>query len=287
MWIVLALMAALGDALRDTSTKKFAGSVSPLLISWSYSLFMLPFLAPLLIMAWPESIAGIFWPLITIVASLHVLGGIVLVRALHAGDLSLSAPLTAFTPVFLLITGPLITGDSVSTIGILGACLVVSGSYLLNLSKAKAGPLGPILALTRQPGARNMLFLAFLWSITGSIDRLALKSIPLSFWGPAQAFAIALFFLPVAVTRANWRSIFEGPTFRRLLIIGGTNALSFIPYLFALHMAPVYYVVCVKRTSILLSIPLGRSVFGEDTLGERLVGASCMLLGVVIISFWG
>jgi drug/metabolite transporter (DMT)-like permease len=200
------------------------------------------------------------------------------------GELSLSAPLTAFSPVFLLGIAPFITGDAPTVNGIIGSCLVVLGSYLLNLSQTKLGFWAPIRALVSNPAPRLMLILAFMWSITGSIDRAALKEFELLFWGPAQMLAITVVYLPFAIFcrrgLAGDNPLRQG---RAVLTIGGFNALSYLTYLFALTLAPVYFVVCVKRSSILFSIFLGKHLFNEGNSAERLLGASLMIAGIAVI----
>ena len=287
MWVLLSILAGFGDALRDTASKRSPDSIPPILISWSYSLLTIPFVLPLLIQEIPAQLPLNFWLLLSTICALHVLGGLVLVKSLNSSDFSIAIPLTAFSPVFLLLLGPIISGDSVSLIGAFGAGLVVCGSYLLNISRIKAGLLAPLKALVSQPGARGMFFLSFLWSVTSSIDRLAMRSYPLTFWAPAQIILLALFFLPIVIFQGHLKTLFKRKTLLTLLPIGACNALSFIPYLFCLQIAPAQYVICVKRTSILFSLLLGRAVFKEDSLGERALGATLMFLGVAAISLFG
>lgn len=284
MWIFLSLFAAAGDAARDSATKRFASKVPLILISWSYSLFMVPFCLPGMLKNCPEIIPENFWPLLWCIASMHVISGIVTVTTIKSGDLSLTIPLSAFTPVFLLFTSPFLTGDSIGAIGIVGALMVFSGSYLLNISHTRYGILGPLKAIASQPGARGMLFLSFLWSITGSIDRIAVRLVPIEFWGGAQMLAISALFLPIVLLSRQAHLIFVPKNFVRLALIGAVNAFSFFPYLAALHRAPAHFVVCVKRTSILFSIILGGMIFKEKNLAERLAGALLMLTGVIVIS---
>ena len=193
----------------------------------------------------------------------------------------------AFTPVFLLFTAPILTGDLPSTAGIFGALFVFLGSYLLNLPEMKDGIFAPFRALFREPGVRIMLFLAFLWSITCCVDRIAVKRYDLIFWGSAEVTFISLLFLPVLFFNYSFSPVPDRSQVGRLFLIGALNAASFWGYLGALLYAPVYYVICVKRLSILFSILLGRFVFHEVGLGDRLLGGLFMLTGVAIISLYG
>jgi drug/metabolite transporter (DMT)-like permease len=100
MWIPFALLAGLGDALRDALSKKASASIPRPLITWSYTLCALPFFLPTLARTMPDSLPLWMWWMLLGVASLHVLGGLMLVKALQLSDLSLCIPLIAFTPVF-------------------------------------------------------------------------------------------------------------------------------------------------------------------------------------------
>lgn len=287
MWILLSLLAGLGDALRDAFSKKAARSIPGPLITWSYSLFALPFVLPSLLHNIPETIPAWFWPFLFGVAAAHVVGGLLLVKALQLSDLSLCTPMVAFTPVFLLVVGPILTGDLPSTYGIIGAILVALGSYILNLGKAQRDPLAPIRALFEERGTRFMLCLALLWSVTGSLDRIAVRHLDPSFWGSSLLCAIAILLLPIVSSRGALRQGISKRTAVVLLVIGGCNVLSIAGYLVALQTAPVHYVICVKRSSILFSALLGRALFAESLVADRLPGAFLMLIGVVVISLFG
>lgn len=294
MWIILSLFAGLADALRDALSKKSSSTIPRPLITWSYSLFALPFFIPLALLHIPESIPIDFWLLVTLSAMLHVGGGLMLVKALHSSDLSVCTPMVAFTPVFLLVVGPLLTGDIPTFSGAIGAVLVVLGSYILNISTTSKGLLAPIKALYTDIGPRLMLALALLWSVTGSIDRVAVQRFELMFWASVQLCAIALFLVPVVLrSGALKKSIYTSShlgyatMLQKLMILGAINCVSFATYLIALQVAPVHYVVCLKRSSIPFSILLGKCMFGEHALRARLPGGLLMLAGVVIISLFG
>lgn len=287
MWIVLSLLAGLGDALRDAFSKRAAESVPRPLITWSYSLLALPFLLPRLVNNIPDSLPFWFWPLLLAVSSAHVVGGLLLVRALKLSDLSLCTPMVAFTPVFLLLLGPAMTGDSLSAYGVCGALLVAVGSYVLNLSKASSGLTAPLRALFVEKGSRIMLGLSFLWSVTGSIDRMVVQYINPSFWGGALVCCISLLLVPIVARSGGFTVSLSARSGGLFLLLGGFNALSIITYLAALQTAPVHFVICLKRSSILFSVLLGRLLFEESFLADRLPGALLMLLGVVVISLLG
>lgn len=289
MWILIAILSGLGDAVRDACSKHAAASIPRPLVTLAYSLCALPFLLPAMIARAPTfaEVPPLFWLLLVGVSVLHVAGGLMLVKALHSSDLSLCTPMAAFTPVFLLFVGPLIAHDPPTVFGALGAVLVAAGSYTLNLGRATEGVLAPIKALLYQPGTRLMLALALLWSVTGSIDRLVVQQLDPAFWGGAQLLLIASMLLPIAARHGGFSGTLTRRNIGKLLTVGAGNVLSLGCYLFAMQSAAAHYVICLKRTSILFSVLLGRALFQEPLLRERLPGAVLMLLGVVVISLFG
>ncbi len=284
MWMFLALLAGLGDAVRDALSKKASSSIPRPLISWSYAVCALPFFIPVLIQHVPSALPPFFWLILGFVVCCHVVGGLMLVKALQLSDLSLCVPMIAFTPVFLLVVAPAMTGDTPSFTGILGATLVTLGSYVLNVDKAKTGVMAPFRALFTDRGPRIMLGLSLLWTVTACVDRVVVQTLDRAFWGSAQLCGIALAMFPIVVKQGGFRRRLAKGSYTTLLSIGGCNALSLGAYLFALQVAPVHHVICLKRVSILFSVILGRVLFNERFLGERLPGAVLMLAGVVVIT---
>lgn len=286
MWIFLALLAGLGDALRDALSKKASSSIPRPLISWSYSLCALPFFVPSLIANMPDALPPYLWVLLGFVTCCHVAGGLLLVKALQLSDLSLCVPMMAFTPVFLLVLAPLVAGDSPSIAAVAGAVLVTVGSYVLRIDKAKAGFLAPVRALLSDAGPRIMLGLSLLWTVTACVDRVVVQGVNRTFWGSAQLCGIALLMIPIVLAQGGFTRPLRKGEYGSLLSIGGCNALSLGTYLFALQLAPVHHVVCLKRVSILFSVVLGRALFQERFLAERLPGAVLMLIGVAVITLF-
>lgn len=283
MWILLAVLSALGDSFRDVWSKKISSEVPQQAITWSYSVFCLPFL---LLYCW-----GDFSPNLDLNSSLailfciclHCVGGIYLVRALAASDISLSIPMVAFTPVWLLLVGPLVGEVLPSTQGIIGAVLVVLGSYLIKAPRGMKNVLAPFVALFRETGPRVMFLLSMLWCVTATIDRTFADRVGIKEYATLQILGIV-----IGQGFIFWRN---GLSFKVMLSqvkilapVGVFNALSFIPYLTALTIAPAYYVVSGKRTSILFSVVLGAIVFKERKTERRLGAALLMFIGVVLIS---
>jgi uncharacterized membrane protein len=109
----------------------------------------------------------------------------------------------------------------------------------------------------------------------------------LSFWGSAQLCAIAILLIPILIRQKAFSQPISRQSAKALLMLGGANALSLGAYLLALQLVPVHFVICLKRSSIFFSVLLGRILFNEKFVEDRLPGALIMLAGVVVMCLYG
>ena len=119
---------------------------------------------------------------------LEVLAMLLYMRALRLCHLSLCVPFLAFTPVFLIFTGWLVLGERLNRWGVAGTLMIALGCYVLGLGadgRGKTGVLAPLKALAKEPGARLMLMVAAIYSLTAALYKSAiLHSGAGSFSGP-------------------------------------------------------------------------------------------------------
>ncbi|MDX1411954.1 MAG: EamA family transporter, partial [Nitrospirales bacterium] len=127
-WAFLALLAAFIESLKDLCSKSSLHSVSPQLTGLVASAVPIPLLLISLWLTkpWPTIEPGYFLAL-AVGGSLNVVGMFQFMRALQASDLSLTIPFISFTPIFLLVTSPLLVGDVPTHQDILGIFCIVGG----------------------------------------------------------------------------------------------------------------------------------------------------------------
>ncbi|MGB7247644.1 MAG: DMT family transporter [Phormidesmis sp.] len=293
MWLFFASLTALFEACKDATGKQSLKNLDEYSVLFSFmavgGVLMLPILW--LTGGVPPIGPGFGWALL-IGGALNILAFTLYVRALKLTDLSLSVPLVTLTPLFLLATSPLIVQEWPTWADGVGVVLLVIGSYILNLKSpfsaqapfsAAADFWAPLRAMSRNPGSRLMLCVAFIWSITSNFDKIGvLNSSPL-FWALTLFTVIAGGMVPFVF----WRQQGLQPLiaqWRLLGVTGGFNAIAITFQMLALTMAPVAQVIAVKRMSALLSVLFGHFFFGEKGVKERLIGAAIMVSGVVIMS---
>jgi len=60
-------------------------------------------------------------------------------------------------------------------------------------------------------------------------------------------------------------------------------ALQEVTHFVSISMAPVAYMISVKRLSMIIGVIFGWGFFDEENVVNRLAGVAIMLLGVIII----
>lgn len=284
MWFALALLTALFESGKDLFGKKgLQQHADEYVVAWAWRLLALPFLLPLLWIfevRWP---GPVFWPALLAGGGLNILTAILYMKAIKASDLSLTVPLVTFTPLFLLVTSPLMLDETPGPAGMVGVILIVAGSYLLNIKERRRGLLAPLKALLGEPGPRLMLAVALIWSVTANIDKIGVQaSTPLT-WAIAVNAFIAVGMLPLVLWRWRVGRASRALPWAALLPVGLCGGLTTLCQMTAISLTLVPYVIAVKRLSILFSSLAGHLFFGEKGLRERLSGSLLMLAGVVLI----
>ena len=172
MWILLGFLTALFTTFQEVVTKRIVGQLDPYVIAWSWLFFSLPFYLVVILKEPLPPIGPHFWRAVFISTAILTVAVIYYVKALEASDLSLCVPMLAFTPLFLLITSPLILGEFPQPIGLLVVVVIVLGSYILNIKDQAKGWFEPFKDLWVKRGPRYMLIVAFLFSIGSNMDKI-------------------------------------------------------------------------------------------------------------------
>jgi uncharacterized membrane protein len=282
-WLLFALLTAFFESLKDITSKRTLRLANEHIVAWAWMALPVPFLLPVVLLQGIPPLGDQFWVALISSGIANTLSLTLYLRAIRVSDLSLTIPMIAFTPLFLLATSPLIVGEFPSGAGVVGILLIVVGSYVLNIKERGKGWAAPYKALLREEGPRLMLVVAFIWSINANIDKVGvLNSAPI-FWITAADAMSALFLTPIMLWQTKDRSDLS-QNLSPLLLIGFFGAMVGMTQMTALSMTLVAYVISVKRLSILMSVLSGYLIFKEQGVRERLIGGGVMLTGVVVIS---
>lgn len=300
-WALLAGGAAVFYALQGAWTKRMTERVTPAVTTWAIFALAFPALLLYLLARGIPAIQPTFWLALAANVALYLVSFRLYVSALEKGDLGVTYPLLALTPVLVVPVEWVLLGERAGLQGITGIVLVVVGVYLLNF-RGRDGPLlEPFRALARDPGARRMMAVTVLWAVSGTVDRVAVLNASPAFYGVALSVGMGLGFLPAAL--GSGRTEEEADTadaggapehpdgLRRSLaehpwLLAGQGMLfaaMFVCQMEALRMSLAAYVLAIKRSGTLLAILLGGAVFREGATGRRLAATTVILAGVVLV----
>lgn len=285
-WFIFAFLTAFFEATKDAFSKSSLKKVDEYIVSWAFRFFALPFILILLVFYGIPEIKPMFWVALLVSGTLNVITTIIYMKAIKASDLSLTVPIVTFTPLFLLITSPLIVGEFPGISGIAGIFLIVFGSYTLNIKKMHQGFLAPFKALLKEKGPRLMLLVAFIWSITSNFDKIGVENSSAIFWVASITTFIAFWMFPIMFYKSKNKISQIKSNWKALIPIGMFGSIALFCQMTAITMTLVPYVISIKRTSAIISALYGFFIFKEKGIKERLLGASIMVLGVVLITLF-
>lgn len=283
-WLLFSILNAFFESVSNALGKKGAQRLDVLLVAWSQRFFSLFILFPLALFTNSfQSVNQTFWHALIITSALNTITSILFIKAIKSSPLSVTLPIVSLTPVFLLITSPLIVGEYPKLLGIIGIISTVVGSYILNLSKKKEGLLEPLISIFKEEGPRLMFFVAFIWSITSNIDKIAVQNSNSLLFSFASSVTVLMFLTVVLlIKKSSFGIVFKQS--KILAPIGFASGLSIAFQMLAISMTIVPNVITIKRTSALFGIAWGKLFFKEENIKERLAGAVIMLLGVFLIA---
>ena len=234
----------------------------------------------------PEIRPG-FYPAMAWVLPLTTVGFILHYRAVSLSPLSLTLPFLSFTPAFVLFTGRLILGEKLSSPGVAGILLIVTGGYVINLDSVRSGWLGPIRAIRREPGSALMLLVAAIYALTSVGGKVILMTSSPLFGAMAQfvLYGVLISLLLIAGGKARLQVILSRP----LLGFGSGLCLfaEIICHNLAISMVNAAYMIAIKRTAGIFSVVYGKLLFRESGFRYRLLGTVIMCAGAAVIALWG
>lgn len=309
---LFALFATFFTSWLPILNKRLLQDARPALVAWAVNAASLPILAAgtglstqCTVRAGPGGLPfactthlpqgdGVFLAALLASAGLNGAATLLSTRALAQADASLVSPLLTFNPAFTLLMAAVTLQEIPGVVPTLGVALVLFGAYLLEVEQAHTGLLAPLRVLLRRPGTVLAVVASALWGITTVLEKLAIEHLtPPS--GPAVALlstVLLVLFLTPGALRSRHSAPPDpkprGPGLRShpralalaVLISGIAPLFGFT----AIALGLVGYVTALFKLSAVLTILWARWVLGEGQLRSRLLGASVMIVGGLLVA---
>lgn len=286
MWILFAVLNPISESIRSLIIKKASVQVEPIIITWANNIIPVILFPIVMYFTGTEIKSNTqFWYGFSIAGVIQIAASVIYMRAISHGEISSVMPMLSFTPLFLLLFGPVIIGEFPNGQGIAGILLVVLGSYLLNLDPKKMSLLEPFKAMARNKGTRLMFAVAILWSISGVFDKISITNSSVL---QHITFTNILIFITITAWLAFRKKLKLTEIYgarKNLLLVSGFTTASYFFHYSALALTLVAYVVSMKRMAGMFSVILGALFLKEPNIKQRLIGSVVMFIGVLLIVF--
>jgi drug/metabolite transporter (DMT)-like permease len=235
-----------------------------------------------------------FWVIVSIHAVLLTIARILLMRAYARGALSQILPIMQLQLILLMITNPLLTNDTVSTLGWIGVIVTAIGIYAAQFKKRDGEHATDLLAPFREilkPGMREILMVTVIYSVTSNLDKLAIQASSGAFFLVIiYSFMIFLFLgiirFRIAPSKEAFRAALRVAAAPKVLVGGLAQGITVIGQVISLTLAPVPFVIAFKQ----LSIGAG-SLWGLFVRKDRripwygLLGILLSVIGAIVMTF--
>ena len=292
--LVLTVACALGWSLLDFTRKLLAGSASAVATAFLLVTGQIPlFIAWAVIEGPPGSIeaggawlpaSGYWWPGLLSVA-LNLLAHLAFMQSVKLAPISRTVPLLSLTPVFTTLVAIPIFAEWPTALQSLGIVAVVLASIVISWS-GDGDPATDEAAARR--GGLLMASVALLWSVTPSLDKLALGFTSAAVHALILVVGVSLGLALIAWRRGEWGEILRLFRDRRAMGLMAASvaiaAFSIGVQFLAYEHVSVGLVETIKRgIGAAFALFAGRLLLAEHIGWRRLVAAAVMIAGVAAV----
>lgn len=286
IWFFLSLAAALSIAARDVSIKSYKG-LQPREIAVLELFWALPALIIGCVFVETPPLDQTFWWTFILSIPINIMAYVLYLNAIKISPISLSVPFLAFTPIFMILTGFWVLGETINLWGGFGTGLIVIGSYILHFKKNQLNFSAPFSAFIHEKGSWYMLIVAVLFAFAAVIGKKAiLHSSPLFFsYSFFLVFNVLILMGLFVRGKNNWQKIIRNSP--KGLWLGGLLMIHISFHALAISISTAVYMVAVKRSSILFSVLLSWLLLKERDIHYRGLGTLIMFVGMIFITLLG
>ncbi|MEM8933697.1 MAG: DMT family transporter [Acidobacteriota bacterium] len=287
-WTALALVlgCAFGWAMLDLWRKLLSGRLAAVPASLVLVLGQIPLFGLWTAIesgSWPG--VGYWLPGLASIV-LNLLASVAFMQSVRASAMSRTVPLLSLTPAFATLVAWPMLGEVPTGREWLGIALVVVGALVL--ARDDEAPTGELLRTLGERGGLLMAFVALCWSITPTVDKLAMEHAAPSVHALVVVVGISLGLAVLIGRQGRFGEVRAAVGDREILglvlLAVVTGALATALQLVAYQHAPVGMVETVKRgIGPVAALGFGAWLFAERIDRLRVAAVLLMVVGVFLV----
>ncbi|KAI9921435.1 hypothetical protein PsorP6_000842 [Peronosclerospora sorghi] len=291
--VSIAVMNSVVNALCDPMRKYLTKFMDPFLLVAMRGLVQAP-----IFVVWALVDSGgrlpplnpLFWTSVCISGGINIVTSYLYNRAIQISSLSTTVPFLSFTSAFLVIVAFLVLGEVPTLSGVLGVVIATLGGYWLQGANDEYTSKDVDMHTTHaSKGSMYMLLVAFLWSISNAFDKIGVQNAtPLIYGATIQVIVASACYL-LQKMRVGGDDIYlpigheVKIPWKVVVLTGVTSVVAYYINLVATQHLKVSYVIAIKRSGCIWSVLMGRCLFGERNLRQKLPSILLMAFGVICI----
>jgi drug/metabolite transporter (DMT)-like permease len=288
MWLVLALVAALCQVLRNTVMKRLGHSLDEYINVWGRFTFLLPFAALFVVVKGVPTIKpGFVWACLAF-GVCQIISTMALSKALKLAEISMVTALWKVSLLALIGLGYFTLKETPTALGVTGILISMAGVYLLNVNRAHIAWWAPLTVLFTDRGLRFTLLAALFFAPSVVTIKWAMQCSD-QYTGTLGGYLAASVLVTPIVLVTSGQHFAEVPRYWKAFVSFGLfAALTTVSQGTAYLLTLSSYVEAVKQVEILFAMGIGVLIFGEkQKVRDIAPGALVMLAGVVLLSLAG
>jgi len=281
--IIAIIVRILANPISNVFQKQLTTFQHPLFVNLiSYGILSLASI--FLILDFPfHTISNEFWLYSLLGGVCGALGNGFIIKALEKGQLSVLGPINAYKSVIGIIAAYIIIGELPNTWGFVGITLIIIGSYfVLDNEQGKFS-----WTIFKQKAIQFRIAALVLTGIQAVLDKKVIQYSNLTYAFAGWCIFGFIFSLPLFMTakmngktqlKAISKTIvlkYIGLAFSVGIMVAATN--------FAFIKMQVGTALALFQISILVTVFFGHHFFKETGILKKLIGASIMLIGSLLI----
>jgi len=283
---LLSFGTALAEALKDIFSKKNLFHIDEYVASFSMYLAISVLLLPIVAFSGLPEFSSRFVTALLVCSILQLAVILLYMKAIKRAELSTTVPLVSLSPLFMLITSPVLIGEFPEAAGLAGIVLIVTGTYILNRGDNTKNFWAPFKSIITNQSSRYMLMVAFIWSITANIDKVGVEETSPIFWAFSKGLLIMAYLFPILLTKSPHPLKQLRSRALPLSMVGTLRAASVVMQMVAIQYILVAYVIAVKRSSALLIVLYAVFIMGNKShFKSRILGIVIITTGLILIAF--
>jgi drug/metabolite transporter (DMT)-like permease len=284
MGFTLGVAAALCWAALDVVRKALADKASPTALAVVLLIGQLPFLGIWAAVDETWVVREVYWVPALGSMMMNALANVLFMRSLQLSAMSRTVPFLSLSPVFGALVAIPLLGEIPDSLHMSGFGLVVLGAFVLNSDLSKSW----WRSIFKEKGAPYMIAVAFLWSASVALDKVALPhASPAShaFLLTTGSSLMLLLWVSFRGELGELRAVWAAPKPLLVGLVGFAMAAVALQML-SLQWLWVAVVETLKRgLGVLGSIVFGRLFFAEPITQRKLLAGGLMVAGTVLLAF--